>query len=387
MGLAVGNALLDVDPSYRVCISEKEDRIGAHTSTRNSGVLHAGFYYSTDSLKARFCVEGNSLMTLYVKEKNLALRNIGKVVIAKNESEYERLLVLLDRGVVNGSSIELLQPSALKSIEPLAQTNFPFIWSPRTSVVDPSSVMQSLTSDFISRGGEIYLRSTAQISSDDHSVIVAGSTLDVGLVINLAGNHALSIAKSVGVGEDLGLLPVLGAYRETMHKNLPLTSLVYPVPHPVNPFLGVHLTPTVRGTVKVGPTALPVLGPEQYSLLGRLHLRHLLESLSSLQRLGRMQSATIMAILKTEFPYLFLDKILNDVAQLVPRARESSGWKRLKPGIRAQLINRKSGEFISDFLVRREKNVMHVLNVVSPGFTSALSFGKYIAERAVSKDR
>jgi len=364
MGLAVGNALLDLDLGYKVLLAEKEDRVGAHTSTRNSGVLHAGFYYSTESLKARFCVDGNRLMTKYAKDNDLILHNVGKVVLAKNEAEYQRLLKLLERGTANGCSLELLQPSALKAIEPLAQTRHPFIWSPKTSIVDATSVMRSLLHDFTTKGGQLSLNSSVGFSTDNNDVTIAGRRVDVGLVINLAGNHALSIAKSVGVGEEYGLLPVLGAYKETLRENLPLTTLVYPVPHPINPFLGVHLTPTVRGTVKVGPTALPVLGPEQYSIHGRLTFSQLFDSLSSLQRFGRSQGAALLAILKTELPYLSLKNVLRDVAQLVPHASKSSGWKNLRPGIRAQLINKSSGEFVSDFLVKRSDNILHVLNVV-----------------------
>lgn len=386
MGLAVGNALLDLDLGYKVIIAEKEDRIGAHTSTRNSGVLHAGFYYSTESLKARFCVDGNRLMTQYVKDNNLVLRNIGKVVLAKNDAEYQRLLTLLERGTANGCSIDLLHPDALKSIEPLAHTKHPFIWSPKTSVVDASSVVKSLLSDFTRKGGQVSLKSTVGFSPKNNDVTISGKKVDVGLVINLAGNHALSIAKSVGVGEEYGLLPVLGAYKETQKVNLPLSTLVYPVPHPVNPFLGVHLTPTVRETVKVGPTALPVFGPEQYSIRSKPTFRELLESFSSLQRFGRLQSSALMAIIRTEFPYLSLNNVLRDVAQLVPDAARSSGWKQLKPGIRAQLINKNSGQFVSDFLIKRGGNILHVLNVVSPGFTSALSFGRYVADVAIGRE-
>ena len=386
MGLAVGNALLDLDLGYKVLIAEKEDRIGAHTSTRNSGVLHAGFYYSTETLKARFCVDGNRLMTEYAKKKNIDLRNIGKVVLAKNDAEYQRLLTLLERGTANGCSLELLQPHDLKSIEPLAQTKHPFIWSPKTSVVDASSVMQSLLGDFTKKGGRLSLDSTVGFAKDNDGVTISGKSVDVGLVINLAGNYALSIAKSVGIGEEYGLLPVLGAYKETEEVNLPLKTLVYPVPHPVNPFLGVHLTPTVRGTVKVGPTALPVFGPEQYSIRNRPTFHQLLESLSSLQRFGRLQSSALMAIIRTEFPYLSLNNVLKDVAQLVPDAAKSAGWKHLKPGIRAQLINKNSGQFVSDFVVKRSDNILHVLNVVSPGFTSALSFGRYVADVAIGRE-
>ena len=129
IGLAVGNAILDLEPNSRVCILEKEPQIGLHASTRNSGVLHAGFYYQSESLKARFCVEGNKLMKDFVDSYKLKISNLGKVVIAKSDNEYERLISLFHRGIKNGSTLEILPPSKLSEIEPLAASKFPFLWS------------------------------------------------------------------------------------------------------------------------------------------------------------------------------------------------------------------------------------------------------------------
>jgi L-2-hydroxyglutarate oxidase LhgO len=186
------------------------------------------------------------------------------------------------------------------------------------------------------------------------------------------------------VGEEFDLLPVLGAYKETVSENLPVRTLVYPVPHPVNPFLGVHLTPTLKGTVKIGPTAFPTLGPEQYTFFSKMQIGEFLKSTKSFMNFVQNQKGITREIMKTEIPYLKLNNILRDLSQMIPTANGSTGWKTLKPGIRGQLIEKSTGKFVNDFIVREASNSMHVLNIVSPGFTSSLSFGRYIASSAVA---
>ena len=383
IGLATGNALLDLDSRLRICISEKEPQVGLHASTRNSGVLHAGFYYQSESLKARFCVEGNLMMKNFVKNNQLKISNLGKVVIAKNEDEFDRLTQLFNRGINNGSKLQLLPASHLNAIEPLAISKFPFLWSPGTSIVDPTEVMRALQECFLNRKGTLLFNTKAELELENGSIRVVGDKIKARYVINLAGNHSLSIAKSVGVGEEFDLLPVLGAYKETKFENLPARTLIYPVPHPVNPFLGVHLTPTLRGTVKIGPTAFPVLGPEQYNFNSKIRLQELFKSTKSFLNFARNQKSATREILRTEIPYLKLSNTLRDLSQMIPTARSSAGWKSLKPGIRAQLIENSSGKFVNDFIIREIANSMHVLNIVSPGFTSALSFGRHIAIKAL----
>jgi len=383
IGLAAGNALLDLDSRLRICINEKEPQVGLHASTRNSGVLHAGFYYQSESLKARFCVEGNQMMKDFVKNNKLKISNLGKVVIAKNSEECDRLTQLFNRGIKNGSKLELLPPSHLNAIEPLAISKFPFLWSPSTSIVDPAEVMHALQERFLNRKGTLLFNTKVELKLENGSIGVVGDKIRARYVINLAGNHSLSIAKSVSVGEEFDLLPVLGAYKETMSENLPARTLIYPVPHPVNPFLGVHLTPTLRGTVKIGPTAFPVLGPEQYNFNSKIHLHELFKSTKSFLNFARNQKNATREILKTEIPYLRLSNTLRDLSQIIPAARSSIGWKSLKPGIRAQLIEKSTGQFVNDFVIREVANSMHVLNIVSPGFTSSLSFGRHIAIKAL----
>lgn len=384
IGLAVGNAILDLEPNSRVCILEKEPQIGLHASTRNSGVLHAGFYYQSESLKARFCVEGNKLMKEFVASNKLKISNLGKVVIAKNDFEYERLISLFHRGIKNGSTLEILPPSKLSDIEPIATSKFPFLWSPGTAIVDPKEIMQTLQERFLHRKGVVFFNSKVELGLEKSCVSIIGDRFRARYIINLAGNHSLSIAKSVSVGEEFDLLPVLGAYKETLSENLPVRTLVYPVPHPINPFLGVHVTPTLRGTVKIGPTAFPVLGPEQYTFLSKIGIGELLKSTKSFMNFAQNQRSITREIMKTEIPYLKLNNTLRDLSQMIPNAKGSTGWKPLKPGIRAQLIEKSTGKFVNDFIVREASNSMHVLNIVSPGFTSSLSFGKHIATCALT---
>lgn len=205
----------------------------------------------------------------------------------------------------------------------------------------------------------------------------------MGIIINSAGTYALSLANQIGAGMNYGLFPVRGGYRATMQKNLPLRTLVYPVPHPINPFLGVHFTPNTLGQVKIGPTALPVLGNEQYAIHNIPNIGELMKNLTNLFKFGISNPSETKEIIKSEFSYLKIDSLLEEGRQLVPSIPGSTYWKTLDPGIRAQLIDKSTGKFISDFLVEKQRNSLHLLNIVSPGFTSAIPLAKSAAKLAV----
>lgn len=153
VGISIGIALLQSNRNFRVVVVEKELSLGAHASGRNSGVLHAGFYYISESLKSKFCIEGNLALKEVVKKHKLSILRTGKVVIAQNEEEESHLLALFEKGKANGVDLQLINPNEMDSYEPLAQTKFPFLWSPNTAVVDQMSILESLKKDFCSLRG------------------------------------------------------------------------------------------------------------------------------------------------------------------------------------------------------------------------------------------
>ena len=175
----------------------------------------------------------------------------------------------------------------------------------------------------------------------------------------------------------------MGVYRAVKSSTLPLTRLVYPVPHPVNPFLGVHFTLTLDGKVKIGPTAIPILGREQYSLFEGWSFADIGQAALATTALIRGEAHNFGEILKSELPKLREKSLVKESASLVPLALKVKGWQKKPPGIRSQLVNTKTGKLEQDFIVENFENSTHILNAVSPGWTSALPFGRWVAEEKV----
>lgn len=377
VGLSVGVELLKREPGVKVLIAEKESRPAQHASGRNSGVLHAGFYYSPDSLKARFCLDGNTALREIIADGGLPINECGKVVVATCEEDLHRLKDLYERGLANGSKIELLEERHLKAFEPLAKTHKFFIWSPLTAVSDPTLVTERILNTFLNLGGELRTNVTVKIDTD-HKITLNGTLCSAVQIINAAGTNAIHFAHSVGIGNNYAQLPVLGLYKLTPRANLPLKRLVYPVPNPKNPFLGVHFTLTIQGDIKIGPTAIPILGREQYSLKDIPEFLDLQSSAKALKSLMRNSPSNLINLARTELPKISTKVLSRDGQRLVPSSTGTIPWKKKKPGIRAQLVNLTKGEFEMDFVVQKEDNIVHVLNAVSPGWTSAIPFAKWI---------
>ena len=380
IGLSIGIALLESKPSLKVIIAEKEKSLGLHASGRNSGVLHAGFYYSPDSLKAKFCRDGNKELRKVAKKHGIEVRDVGKVVVARNEDENKRIDTLFERGIKNGVDIELKSADELKLFEPLAVTHGRFLWSPSTGVSDPKAINQALMNDFVSLGGKIDFDTELTLIPRNSEIHDGSHQYDAKHFINAAGAQSDRIARKVDVGLEYAMLPFMGVYRATEEKNLPLKRLVYPVPHPINPFLGVHFTLTVDHKVKIGPTAIPISGREQYSFTEGWSASDIGQAFKGMKSLIRGDSHDLRAILKTEWPKIIQSRLVKESTELVPSADQVKNWAKKPPGIRSQLVHLPSGKLEQDFVVRLEANSIHILNAVSPGWTSAIPFGRWIVE-------
>jgi L-2-hydroxyglutarate oxidase LhgO len=381
VGLAIGLAILESRPTSKVIMLEKESVLGKHASGRNSGVLHAGFYYSPDSLKAKFCRDGNFELRELCREFDIPLKEVGKVVVSRSETEDLRLDDLLKRGEANGVALELLPKAQLADFEPLAKTYERFLWSPNTAISDSSSVLAAMRSKFLSHGGELIYDAAADLKVIQDEVVIAGYNATI--VINAAGAQADRIARKLGLAKDYAMVPFMGLYRKTNAELLPLQKLVYPVPHPINPFLGVHFTLTLTGSVKIGPTAIPVLGREQYSLWSGWSISDMHQAIIGAAALISGDAHNFGEILKSELPKILQRSLVNQAAELVPTAASVKKWQRQQPGIRAQLVNKRTGELEQDFIVEQSHNSIHVLNAVSPGWTSSIPFGRWIAQSNV----
>ena len=379
VGLSTGIAILESKPSLKVIIAEKESRLALHASGRNSGVLHAGFYYSPDSLKAKFCRDGNKELRILANKYDIPVREVGKVVVVRNDDENSRLETLFGRGIKNGVDLEILDASELNTYEPLAITHERFLWSPTTAVSDPNAIIQAMRKEFELLGGSIHYETKISLKEVSEEIVDASHQFDATQIINAAGAQADRLSRAVGVGSEYAMLPFMGVYRATEEKNLPLQRLVYPVPHPINPFLGVHFTLTIDHKVKIGPTAIPIAGREQYSLLSGWSGSDVAQSLKGMSSLIGGDSHDFGAIIKTEWPKVIQHLLVKESLGLVPNANQVKKWHKKPPGIRAQLVHLPTGKLEQDFVIANKFNSTHILNAVSPGWTSAIPFGRFVA--------
>lgn len=382
IGISLGIELLTQKPTKKILIIDKETRPGVHASGRNSGVLHAGFYYSPDSLKAKFCKQGNLELKKFCNTNNLEVKETGKVVVCQDKKDVTRLMNLFERGIANGVEIELLESKELSRIEPAAQTVDKFIWSPTTAVGNPKEIIKKLAEKFTKMGGLFRFNSRVKLINKSNEVLIEGDgyILSATSIINSAGAYASELAKQVGVGHEYVCLPFLGAYRKSEFVAGNPKRLVYPVPNPINPFLGVHTTNTLSDEIKIGPTAFPVIGKEQYKFLDGFNAKELRDFYLATKTLLKSDSVNILGLAKSEGIKLFKRPLIKKAKRLTNALDLNQKWKNYPAGIRAQIVNLDTKVIEMDYIVRSDKNVVHILNAVSPGWTSSIPFSRWIVE-------
>ena len=382
IGISLGIELLTQKPTKKILIIDKETRPGVHASGRNSGVLHAGFYYSPDSLKAKFCKQGNLELKKFCNTNNLEVKETGKVVVCQDKNDVTRLMNLFERGIANGVEIELLESKELSRIEPAAQTVDKFIWSPTTAVGNPKEIIKKLAEKFTKMGGLFRFNSRVKLINKSNEVLIEGNgyILSATSIINSAGAYASELAKQVGVGHEYVCLPFLGAYRKSEFVAGNPKRLVYPVPNPINPFLGVHTTNTLFDEIKIGPTAFPVIGKEQYKFLDGFNAKELRDFYLATKTLLKSDSVNILGLAKSEGIKLFKRPLIKKAKRLTNALDLNQKWKNYPAGIRAQIVNLDTKVIEMDYIVRSDKNAVHILNAVSPGWTSSIPFSRWIVE-------
>jgi L-2-hydroxyglutarate oxidase len=379
MGLTIARELLQRGVKDIVLI-EKEAAPGLHASGRNSGILHAGIYYGSDSMKARFCVEGNRMMKRFCREKSLALYESGKVIVAYDQSELERLHELKRRADANGAKANLISQKQLKELEPHARTFQEALYAAETAVVDPTEVIHALEQEVL-RSGEIrihYHTPLIGISTDRVADTPSGK-ISFGRLINAAGTFADQVAHWFGLASEYRILPFKGTYKRVVpQRGFLVRSNIYPVPDLEHPFLGVHFSRKVDGQVFVGPTAIPAFGRENYGTLPQ----GVTEAASILYRdawlwlkNGAFRRKALSEVRKYSKRVIYLE-----AKKLVPDLQLEDLKNSDKVGIRAQLIHWPSKTLVMDFTVLERADSIHILNAVSPAFTSSMAFARYIAD-------
>lgn len=384
VGLTIALELKKQFSDAIITIIEKEAQPGAHASGRNSGVLHAGFYYTADSLKAKLCRDGNFAWREYCQENNLTLNHCGKLVIARNEEELLGLDELYKRGQVNGVELEMISADRALEIEPNVYTLDRALWSPTTATVSPMEVVNSVEKKLLEAGVTI-LYDTAYLNRKEKFIKTTNGKFEPGYVINTAGLYADKVAKDYGFSKDYKILPFKGLYLYGRDSGLKLKTNVYPVPDLNNPFLGVHFTVTAENKTKIGPTAIPAFWRENYHGLEQFRLLETLDILAIDTYLFLTNKFGFRKLAFSELQKYSKRKLVRLAGTLLRDINYKDFQQWGKPGIRAQLINKKTKQLEMDFKFEGDNKSFHVLNAVSPAFTCAIPFSQLLVEEIKKK--
>ena len=385
IGISIARELKSRNPNSEICILEKEHQCGLHASSRNSGVLHAGFYYTADSLKARFTKEGNQRLTKYCEIKNLALKKCGKLVVAQNESELVWLDELMTRARNNGVPLELITDEESQTIEPRAKTYQKALFSPTTASINPTELVKSLLSDAIQEGVQLKTNTQYIHRVGKSSIKTSNGVFEAKYIINAAGLYADKIGRDFNFSKDYRILPFKGLY---LYSNEPLGALnthIYPVPDLTNPFLGVHFTITSDDKIKIGPTAIPAFWREQYQGWSNFNMPELTEIILRQAGLFLSSNFDFKALAFRELKK-YSKPLLVSLATKLAKGVDIKHYRQWGlAGIRAQLLNIRKKELEMDFVLEGDKQSMHILNAISPGLTCALPFADYVCDQIEGK--
>ncbi len=386
--LVIGGGIIGVNmalhlkrrnPDCSVSVVDKEPELGLHGSGRNSGVLHAGFYYTANSLKAKFTRDGNRLLKAYIKSKNIPLNACGKLVVAKDESELPTLDELLKRGHTNGVELTKITEAEAKEIEPRVKTCQYALWSPNTATANPVPVLDAFRKDAADLGIEFHC-SEPFVKAEGNRVWTKSLEFDAGYVVNAAGLYADKVARPFGFGENYAILPFKGLYLKSSEPVGSFKTNIYPVPNLANPFLGVHVTVTVDGHHKIGPTAIPAFWREQYKGMKNFRVGELMETASLGSQLWMKADFDFRKLAKEELRK-YRRKHLVDLSQSLATGLDYPTLTHWGPsGIRAQLLNLKNKSLEMDFVFEGDDKSFHVLNSVSPGWTCSIPFTEYMID-------
>ena len=380
IGISVARELKHRFRDARITLLEKEAKCGLHASGRNSGVIHAGFYYSADSLKAKLTRAGNQAMIGYCEAKKIPLNRCGKLVVAKDRDDLPQLDELLRRGQANGVPLENLTEEQAREIEPRVKTCERAIFSPTTTSADPHRVMEEMTQDAINEGITIHA-GAPYVRGQKGMVFTPRGSFAAGHVINAAGLYADKIALDFGFSERYRILPFKGLYLYSDEPPNAFRTNIYPVPDLRNPFLGVHFTVRDNGQAKIGPTAIPALWREQYRGFNNFRFGEFVEVL--FREAGLMMSSTFdfQKLALEEVQKYSRPRLVALASRLAHGVRPEQYTRWGEPGIRAQLLDIKNRRLEMDFVIEGDEHSTHLLNAVSPGWTCSIPFASHTVDR------
>jgi L-2-hydroxyglutarate oxidase len=385
VGLATALQVLKDRPELKILVLEKENEVAKHQTGNNSGVIHSGLYYKPGSLKARNCIDGYNMLLSFCRENDVPFELCGKIVVATDEKEIPLLNTLFERGKQNGlQNLKKLTAQELREYEPHV-AGLEGIFVPQTGIVDYKVVAEKYAALIRKNGGEILLGEkvlNVQFQSQQATVTTDKGVHQAKLVVNCAGLYSDKIARLTSANIDVKIIPFRGEYyklkkeKESLVKNL-----IYPVPDPNFPFLGVHFTRMMRGGVEAGPNAVLAFSREGYHK-SDINLGELAESLAwpGFQKVAFKYWKTGIGEMYRSFSKSAFTKALQ---KLLPEIQEND-LEAGGAGVRAQACDR-TGGLVDDFMIVEEKQVINVCNAPSPAATSSLAIGQTVAGLAVKR--
>jgi (S)-2-hydroxyglutarate dehydrogenase len=375
--LATARAAIEAHPGISVLVIDKEDRVAAHQTGHNSGVIHSGIYYRPGSMKADTVATGRAELIAYCLDRGLQVERCGKVIVATSEDERARLDDLAERARANGVEATLIDRVRLQELEPHAD-GVAALHVPGAAIVDFTDVARSLARDVVEAGGEIALGRSVHALRRGHERVVVETDqgrLAARAAVNCAGLHSDVLARQSGREPDTRIVAFRGEYHELTRRRRHLVrNLIYPVPDPRFPFLGVHLTRAVDGSVHVGPNAVLAMAREGYRWR-RIDPRELAGLVRSpaMRRLARAHWRTgageVLRSISTR-------AMVRALQQLVPEVA-SADLVRAGSGVRAQAVG-PDGTLVDDFVIDADGPIVHVLNAPSPAATASLAIGRHV---------
>jgi L-2-hydroxyglutarate oxidase LhgO len=378
VGLAVARRLLEQLPGSTVTVLEKEAVVGSHQTGHNSGVVHAGVYYPPGSLKARLCTAGRAQMQAYCLDRGLTYDECGKLVVALMDSERDRLAEIFRRAVANGvPGVRMVDGAEISELEPHA-VGVAALYSPHTAIVDFSAVARSYAADVVAAGGEV--RTGVEVVGaaerpDGVTVATTAGEIAVDQLVVCAGLYADRVAELFGDDPDPRIVPFRGEYHRLRPEARHLVrGLIYPVPDPRYPFLGIHLTRRYDGEVLVGPNAVLALAREGYRRRD-VRLRDVRDAVAwpGFRRMARQHWRTGLV----EYGHSLSKRAFVRQAQRYVPALRPADVVPAAAGVRAQAVSR-AGELADDFVLNHRGRVLHVRNAPSPAATSSLAIAEYV---------
>ncbi len=379
VGLATAYQLQNLSPSLKICVIDKESSVAAHQTGHNSGVIHSGIYYKPGSLKAKNCLKGYDMMIKFAEENHIPFDICAKIIVATNKAELPLLENIFNRGIENGlTGLKKLSVEASKEIEPHVSC-IASVLVPQTGIINYTDVSKKMAEKIAQHGGDIKLKHELlnhKSFSDKIVLQTSGGDIETKTVVNCAGLYSDKIAKQFDSSIDVQIIPFRGEYYKIIDERTSLVkNLIYPVPNPNFPFLGVHFTRMIKGGIEAGPNAVLAYQREGYSRKN-IKMNEFLETLSFS---GFRKVAGKYWREGAEELYRSYSKkaFVKALQKLIPEIKSEDVYE-YNAGVRAQACD-SGGNLLDDFFIAQKERVVNVCNAPSPAATASLSVGETIA--------